>query len=297
MEQEYTSYLIDNNKTEGTIRTYILDLQCYKKWFTDTTGKELKKLYRENIQDYISYLRNVKKTKQGLPLKAQSINVHISSLIKFNEFLVDTARQNDMVISKRDCLAVQKNGINPCKVTQEEVQKFRQDILEADCRSLNDFERIRNYCMITIFQFCGPRVSECINIMLVDVFLDIKEIIIRRGKGDKQRTLYLNDKCISALKRYLEVRPDTDNPYLFVTRQSINTRKPMDRTTVNKIFKEFSDNITPHQERHNWATHALETHIYELHEVQYLAGHTSIASTQIYLNPSIIKMKEKANQQ
>ena len=55
--------------------------------------------------------------------------------------------------------------------------------------------------------------------------------------------------------------------------------------------------MTPHQERHGWATHGLEEHIYDLHEVQYLAGHKSLASTQIYLNPNIVKMKEKANQQ
>ena len=46
-----------------------------------------------------------------------------------------------------------------------------------------------------------------------------------------------------------------------------------------------------------WATHAFEEGIYKENEVQYLAGHKSLASTQIYLNPNIVKMKEKANQQ
>ena len=63
------------------------------------------------------------------------------------------------------------------------------------------------------------------------------------------------------------------------------------------MFNDFSDKLTPHQERHGWATHGLETHIYDLHEVQYLAGHISISSTQIYLNPNEVKMREKANQQ
>ena len=93
MEQEYAEYLKDKNKTDGTIKTYITNLECYKRWLQETTGKQVEKLYRENIQDYISYLRNIKKTKKGLPLKAQSINVHISSLIKLNKFLVDTGKQ------------------------------------------------------------------------------------------------------------------------------------------------------------------------------------------------------------
>ena len=297
MEQEYVEYLKDKNKTDGTIKTYITNLECYKKWLLDTTGKELKKLYRENVQDYISYLRNIKKTKKGLPLKAQSINVHISSLIKLNKFLVDTGKQSEVAVTEADILSVQKNGVNPCKVTRQEIQEFRQDILEMECRSLNNFEAKRNFCIVTLLQYCGIRISECISIMIDDVSIDTRELIIRRGKGDKQRTIFLNDKCISAIKNYLDVRPETDNVYLFVSRQSKSTNKPIDRTTINKLFNEHSDKMTPHQERHGWATHGLEEHIYDLHEVQYLAGHKSLSSTQIYLNPNIVKMKEKANQQ
>lgn len=297
MEQEYVEYLKDKNKTDGTIKTYITNLECYKRWLIDTTGREFKKLYRENVQDYISYLRNIKKTKKGLPLKAQSINVHISSLIKLNKFLVDTGKQSEIAVSEADILSVQKNGVNPCKVTREEIQEFRQDILEMECRSLNNFEAKRNFCIVTILQYCGIRISECISIMLDDVSLDTRELIIRRGKGDKQRTIFLNDKCISAIKNYLDVRPETENTYLFVSRQSKSKNKPINRTTINKLFNEFSDKMTPHQERHGWATHGLEEHIYDLHEVQYLAGHKSLSSTQIYLNPDVVKMKEKANQQ
>lgn len=297
MEQEYIDYLVDNNKSDGTIKTYLLNLNCYKSWFSDTTGKELNKLYRENILDYISYLRNIKKTNKGLPLKAETINVHISSLIKYNKFLVKTGQQDNYVVTEDDTLSIQKNGINPCKVTQQEIQKFKQSILEDTCRSLNDFERIRNYCMVSILQYCGIRISECISIEMNDFNLDTAELIIRRGKGDKQRTVYLNDKCINAVKEYLKVRPEDAGKYLFVTRQSVGKDKKMDRTTVNKLFNKHSDNMTPHQERHGWATHAFEENIYTQNELQYLAGHKSLSSTQIYLNPDLIKMKEKANQQ
>lgn len=295
--EEYINYLKDNNKTDGTIKTYLLDLACYIKWFEDTTGKKLNKLYRENILDYISYLRNIKKTKKGLPLKAETINVHISSLIKYNKFLVKTGKQNDYVVTEDDTLSIQKNGINPCKVTQNEIQEFKQNILEDNCRSLNDFERIRNYCMVSILQYCGIRISECISIEMDDFDLESTELIIRRGKGDKQRTVYLNDKCINAIKEYLKVRPENAGKYLFVTRQSIGKDKKMDRTTINKIFNKHSNKMTPHQERHGWATHAFEQNIYKENEVQYLAGHKSLSSTQIYLNPDRAKMKEKANQQ
>ena len=151
--------------------------------------------------------------------------------------------------------------------------------------------------MVSILQYCGIRISECISIEMDDFDLESTELIIRRGKGDKQRTVYLNDKCINAIKEYLKVRPENAGKYLFVTRQSIGKDKKMDRTTINKIFNRHSDKMTPHQERHGWATHAFEQNIYKENEVQYLAGHKSLSSTQIYLNPDRAKMKEKANQQ
>lgn len=182
--EEFIDYLKNENKSTGTIKTYILNIECYKKWLKDSTGKEFKKLYRENIQDYISYLRNNKTTKKGLHLKGQTINVHISSLIKFNEFLVKTGKQTDIVITEDDTIVIQKNGVNPCKVTQEEIREFRQNILEEESRSLNNFETIRNFCLVTILQYCGIRISECISIEYddIDVALKTKELIIRRGK-------------------------------------------------------------------------------------------------------------------
>ena len=297
MEQEYAEYLIEKNKTDGTVKTYLLNLECYKRWLKDTTGSEFKKLYRENIQDYICYLRNVKRNKKGLPLKAQSINVHISSLIKFNKFLVDKGKQSEIVITEADIVPVQKCGVNPCKVTQQEIQEFRQDILEMNCRSLNNFEAKRNFCIVTLLQYSGIRISECISIKIDDVSLDTRELIVRRGKGNKQRIVYLNDKCVTTIKNYLEVRPEADNGYLFISRQSKSKNKPIDRTTINKLFNEHSDKMTPHQERHGWATHGLESGNYTINEIQYLAGHKSLSSTQIYLNPDIVKMKIKANQQ
>ena len=271
MEEEFINYLKDKNKSEGTIGTYVLNVKCYIKWLNETTGVEFKKLYRENILDYISYLRNIIKTKKGLPLKAQSINTHISSLIKFNKFLVETGKQTDMVISENDCISVQKNGINPCKVKQDEIQMFRQKILQGKSRSLSNWETKRNFCIVTILQYCGIRISECISIKLDDVSLETGELIVRKGKGNKQRIVYMNDKCISAIKGYLDVRPETNNEYLFITRESINKNKHINRVSVNMIFSQYSDTITPHQERHAWATHGLESGNYTLNEIAYLA--------------------------
>ena len=100
----------------------------------------------------------------------------------------------------------------------------------------------------------------------------------------------MNDEIIEKL---LEVRPKKGN-YLFNTRQS----EKISKSAVEKIFSKNSDIVKCHQERHNWATTRLtpnnEYGTYSLAEVQYLLGHSSISSTQVYMNPSLKEMKDKA---
>lgn len=83
---EFKNYLIEQNKSQNTIDNYIRNIESFKKWYRDTTNEELKLLYRTNVLDYKSYLRNIKKTEIGQPLKAETINANLSALAKYNEF-------------------------------------------------------------------------------------------------------------------------------------------------------------------------------------------------------------------
>lgn len=147
--------------------------------------------------------------------------------------------------------------------------------------------------------------SEVINIELTDFDLDSKELIVRNGKGDKERVVFFNTKVKNAIIELLKVRKPRGN-YLFNTRQS----DKMSRSAVEKLFDKHSDILTPHQERHNFGSSKLCNYgvqqnssgnkedenmaKYTLAEIQFLLGHSSIKSTQVYLNPSIKAMKEKA---
>lgn len=95
------------------------------------------------------------------------------------------------------------------------------------------------------------------------------ELIIRYGKGNKERIIYINTKIKNAIEKLLEVRPKKGN-YLFNTRQS----EKISKSAVEKIFSKNSNIVKCHQERHNWATTRLtpnnEYGVYSLAEVQYL---------------------------
>ena len=273
--EEFKNYLEQQRKSKNTIGSYILHIKGYYNWYSESFGSECSSLYRENILDYISYLRNIKKD------SGKTINCKISALVKFNEFLIVSGVQQDQVISKKDNIKVQKSYANPSNVTKQEVDSFRQQLLQDGHQDI--------YCISTLLAYTGLRISEALNIQLTDFNLTVGELKIR-GKGDKDRVVYLNDKIINSIRELQSVRQN-DSPYLFANKN----KGVIHRTTINKVFNKYSEKITPHMLRHYFCTNALEGG-FSVHEVAYLAGHSNVHTTLLYLNPSRESMRNKINQ-
>lgn len=281
MEQilnNFKIYMISHSKSENTIKSYMLHVKEYMVWFEDTYGTIFKNLYRENILDYKSYLINIKRYR-GKNLSAKTINAKLSSLNLFNKFLVDEKVQVNIVMQDDDMLRVQTEYANPADINKSDVEGFRQKILESEDKRL--------FAIVTLLSYAGLRISEALDIKLEDLSLEAKELIIRKGKGKKQRIVYLNTKIINSIKEYIKTR-SSESEYLFPSRQS----DKVDRSVINKQFKKYSNKITPHQLRHFFCTNALENG-FAVHEVANLAGHSNIQTTLLYTNPSREKMKNK----
>ena len=204
MVEEFKDYLEQQRKSKNTINSYILHISGYYNWYVKSFGSECLSLYRENILDYICYLRNIKKD------SGKTINCKISALIKFNEFLIVSGVQQDQVVSKKDNIKVQKSYANPSDVTKQEVDSFRQQLLQDGHQNI--------YCIATLLAYAGLRISEALNIQLTDFNLTVGELKIR-GKGDKDRVVYLNDKINNSIREFLRVR-ENDSPYLFANKNN-----------------------------------------------------------------------------
>lgn len=276
--EEFKEYLKNEGRSKNTIKSYLINIQEYKKWYSDSFGLELKKLYRENILDFKSYLINVKKF-NGHNLNAKTVNAKVASIMCLNKYLVDKNIQKDMVVNKEDLMRIQRSIANPCIIEKQDVEQFRQKILESGDKRL--------YCITTLLSYAGLRISECLNIKLSDFNLITKEIRVV-GKGSKQRIVYINDKIVAAMKGYLKERKDSSYEYLFASRQS----EKVDRTVINKQFKKNSDVITPHMLRHFYCSNLIDNG-FTISEVANLAGHSNANTSLLYTNPSIRTMKEK----
>ena len=194
--------------------------------------------------------------------------------------MIEEGIQQDLVINNKDTIKVQQEYANPCVVEKKDVETFRQKILEAGDKRL--------YALSTLMAYSGVRITEALNIKILDTNFQAKEIIIRKGKGSKQRIVYINTKIVEALRAYLKIRRD-DGEFLFVSRESEN----LSRSVVNREFKKYSNIITPHMLRHYYCSHALSSG-YSISDVANQAGHRDVRTTLIYTNPSRSKLKEMA---
>ena len=160
----------------------------------------------------------------------------------------------------------------------------------------SDENKERDYAIITLFLNCGLRLSELIGINLQDInFDDYKLTVI--GKGNKERTIYLNKACINAIKEYLKVRPTegvkndskASNKALFLSKR----RERISNRTVQYIVeKELrkagldTSKYSTHKLRHTAATLMYQYGEVDIRALQEILGHKSISSTEIYTHVS-----------
>jgi len=164
----------------------------------------------------------------------------------------------------------------------------------------NNINRIRDYCIVTLFLNCGMRLSELTGINLTDISPDMSTIRIL-GKRRKERFVYLNDPCKQSLENYLEARKIIesvkDENALFISR---NKRRVSNSTVQKMIDQSFfkaglaDKNYSTHKLRHTAATlmyqHGVDTKI-----LQEILGHENLNTTQIYTHVANPQLAEAAN--
>ncbi len=146
--------------------------------------------------------------------------------------------------------------------------------------------RERDYCIITMFLNCGLRLSELVSLNCTDIRNDNTMKVT--GKGNKERTVYLNSSCVSAINRYLRVRPVEgvkDRNALFISRN----KRRINPRTVQNIVKKFiekagldSQDYSVHKLRHTAATLMYQHGNVDILLIKELLGHENLSTTEIY---------------
>jgi integrase/recombinase XerD len=157
----------------------------------------------------------------------------------------------------------------------------------------------RDAAIIELILQTGIRLSEAARLTVRDIELparinrdpDNTGSIFIQGKGRKSRTLPLNYKACRALKAWLNIRPDIDDPALFVTK----FQEPMGERSIQNVVKKYLDeagikNASVHTLRHSFATHHVAKGT-DLRTVQEALGHADLKTTSIYVSTAKEVMK------
>ena len=153
----------------------------------------------------------------------------------------------------------------------------------------------RDYCIITLFLNCGMRLAELVNINITDIRGDRLTVI---GKGNKERTIYLNEACINAIDNYMPIRNSvtptaSDKNALFLSAQhrriSRRTVQLIVETNVKKLGLD-PHKYTTHKLRHTAATLMYQAGV-DIRALQEILGHEQLSTTEIYTHVSNEQLK------
>ncbi|MGL4741805.1 MAG: tyrosine recombinase XerC [Sarcina sp.] len=165
-----------------------------------------------------------------------------------------------------------------------------------------DVNYYRDYCILTLFLNCGMRLSELCAITINKIKGDTLTVI---GKGDKERTIYLNDSCMQSINDYLPFRDISkvnlkDRDFLFLSRMNRKLTPRSVEYLVKKHLKNsnlLQDKLSPHKLRHTAATLMYKYGDVDIRALQSILGHENVSTTQIYTHIDNERLREaiKAN--
>lgn len=170
--------------------------------------------------------------------------------------------------------------------------------LTARGASTNNIER--NTAIITLFLNCGLRLSELIGINLQDIDFIENKITIK-GKGNKEREIFLNNACVKSINAYLEkrdisnVQSKEDIDALFLSERNRRISRRSVQYIVEDELKKAGINFTKystHKLRHTAATLMYQYGHVDIRALQNVLGHESLSTTEIYTHLSQQQVKE-----
>jgi site-specific recombinase XerD len=267
----YRRFLKRKNYSGHTVKNYMNILKHFVLWLDvpieDATNKKL--------SDYIGYLLDKR-------LTPKTINCHLGGIRGFYDYLL---HEEEVKITNPVTKGCTLRLPRPLPRYLKEEELF---IL------FNAIKSIRDRAIFMLMLRCGLRVEEITDLTLGAIDLHRKRILVNRGKGGKDRVVYISNDAERALTKYIKSRSFSRAKKVFLVEKGDCKGNPISVRGIQKRIEYYarktSLNVSCHKLRHTMATQLLNADA-ELVTIQDLLGHNWITTTQRYCKVSNIKVQ------
>jgi integrase/recombinase XerC len=292
MFDKFERSLEEKDRSILTRKGYLSDLRFFVDWFERKNDEKFspEAVTPTDLREYKQYLSAEKKH------LANTISRHFASLtVYFNWAISEKLIETNPA---KGIKSIKQNAITPRWLDKKEQFALRRamekDLQIALLRYPKRWAgRQRDFSMVTIIQNTGLRLAEAVSLGLGDIQLSERKgsVLVRHGKGDKQRIIPLNADARKALEDWLEIRPQTPgNNFLFIALES-EAEGALSHRTIQRIVRRYGQDaglpdLSPHTLRHTFAKNLVNSGV-SLEKVAALLGHSSLETTRIYITPSV----------
>jgi site-specific recombinase XerD len=290
---EFLEYLeIEQNRSQKTIANY----DHYLTRLIDYAGDvEITEITAELVRKWRLWLNRLG-TNVSDELGPTTLNYHLIALRSFLKFC-----------AKRNIPALTADKIELSRTRRKQVTWLNEEELERifDQPDINMLGGLRDRAILELLFSSGLRVSELVGLDRDHINLKRREFTVR-GKGQKDRPVFISEEAANWLQKYLDMRQDNTRPLFirFAGNKKVDLTGNYHRLTArsiqrivarNALLAGITKHISPHSLRHSFATNLLMNGA-DIRAVQSMLGHSNISTTQIYTHvtdPHLKSVHEK----
>jgi integrase/recombinase XerD len=289
---DYLIYLEkERNVRKSSLKQNRFALTFIEKWSIQEGISRVNMITLDSLIDFQSHISHYLK-KSGDPL---SLSTQQGIISRTKGLFTWLNRNNHILYNPAKELELPKRGntLPRCILSVYEVEKI------INQTNIQTQRGIRDRAILETFYSTGIRKSELVELSLTDVNFSRGTLMVRQGKGNKDRLIPIGERAIKSIEKYLSdarpyfIKQRDSNEKLFISIKGESLSPSYLGNLVTQYINkaEIGKTGSCHLFRHSMATHMLENGA-NIRYVQQMLGHSSINTTEIYTHVTISKLKE-----